>query len=94
MVNRSWMFIPGDSDKKLGKALSVGADALILDVRHQDEFVKGHIPQSIFIGLDGGFAPWVGALIKDINQPILLVAPNGREEDTITRLSVFLSLPE
>ncbi len=62
-------------------------DAIILDVRHQTEFVKGFIPQSIFIGIDGGFAPWVGALIKDTNQPILLVAPEGREEDTITRLS-------
>ena len=62
-------------------------NAVILDVRHQTEFVKGFIPQSIFIGIDGGFAPWVGALIKDINQPILLVAPQGKEEDTITRLS-------
>jgi len=63
------------------------AGALILDVRHQDEYVKGHIPQSIFIGLDGGFAPWVGALIGDVSQPLLIVAPEGREEETITRLS-------
>ena len=62
-------------------------DAIILDVRHQTEFIKGFIPQSIFIGVDGGFAPWVGALIKDINQPILLVSPEGREEEVITRLS-------
>jgi glyoxylase-like metal-dependent hydrolase (beta-lactamase superfamily II)/rhodanese-related sulfurtransferase len=62
-------------------------NAIILDVRHQTEFVKGFIPQSIFIGIDSGFAPWVGALIKDIKQPILLVTPEGREEDTITRLS-------
>lgn len=61
--------------------------ALILDVRHQDDFVKGHIPQSIFIGIDGGFAPWVGALIQDVKQPILLVCPEGREEETITRLA-------
>lgn len=61
--------------------------ALILDVRHQDDFAKGHIPQSIFIGLDGEFAPWVGALITDVNQTILLVCPEGREEETITRLS-------
>jgi len=61
--------------------------AIILDVRHQTEFIKGFIPQSIFIGIDGGFAPWVGALIKDINQPILLVSPEGREEEVITRLS-------
>jgi len=62
-------------------------DAIILDVRHQTEFIKGFIPQSIFIGIDGGFAPWVGALIKDIKQPILLVTPQGKEADTIIRLS-------
>tara|TARA_R110002012_G_scaffold312248_1_gene522767 strand:+ start:347452 stop:348864 length:1413 start_codon:yes stop_codon:yes gene_type:complete len=62
-------------------------EAVILDVRHQNDFVKGHIPRSIFIGIDGGFAPWVGALIADVKQPILLVAPEGREEETITRLS-------
>ena len=62
-------------------------DAIILDVRHQSEFIKGFIPQSIFIGIDGGFAPWVGALITDIQQPILLVTPQGKEADTIIRLS-------
>jgi hydroxyacylglutathione hydrolase len=62
-------------------------EALILDVRHQDEFEKGHIPKSIFIGIDGGFAPWVGALILDIDQKILLVTPEGREEETIKRLA-------
>ncbi|WP_375323294.1 rhodanese-like domain-containing protein [Flagellimonas sp. GZD32] len=61
--------------------------AVVLDVRHQDEFAKGHVPRSIFIGLDGSFAPWVGALIADVEQPILLVIPEGREEETITRLS-------
>ncbi|MAL60472.1 MAG: MBL fold metallo-hydrolase [Flavobacteriaceae bacterium] len=61
--------------------------AIVLDVRHQDDFVKGHIPRSIFIGLDGGFAPWVGALIADVKQPILLVTPEGREEEAVTRLS-------
>jgi len=61
--------------------------AIILDVRHQDEFAQGHIPRSIFIGLDGSFAPWVGALIADVQQPILLVAPEGREEEAVTRLS-------
>ncbi|NCT10701.1 MAG: MBL fold metallo-hydrolase [Flavobacteriia bacterium] len=62
-------------------------DAVILDVRDQSEFSKGFIPQSIFIGLGGTFAPWVGALIKDIKQAILLVTPIGEEESTITRLS-------
>ncbi|MBA3987060.1 MAG: MBL fold metallo-hydrolase, partial [Flavobacteriales bacterium] len=61
--------------------------AVVLDVRHQNDFVKSHIPRSIFIGIDGGFAPWVGALIADTEQPILLIAPKGREEETITRLS-------
>ncbi|WP_298426742.1 MBL fold metallo-hydrolase [uncultured Kordia sp.] len=62
-------------------------NAIILDVRHQNDFVKGHIPRSIFIGLNGNFAPWVGALIADIQQPILLITPQGREEETVTRLS-------
>ncbi|WP_434035448.1 MBL fold metallo-hydrolase [Formosa sp. 4Alg 33] len=62
-------------------------DALVLDVRHQKDFIKGHIPRSIFIGLDGGFAPWVGALIKDTKQPILLVTDPGMEEEAVIRLS-------
>jgi glyoxylase-like metal-dependent hydrolase (beta-lactamase superfamily II)/rhodanese-related sulfurtransferase len=62
-------------------------DAIILDVRHQNDFVKGHIPQSIFIGIDGGFAPWVGAIIGDVSQAILLITPEGREEETVTRLA-------
>lgn len=61
--------------------------AIVLDVRNEKEFVKGFIPKSIFIGIDGGFAPWVGALIADVKQPILLVAPEGREEEVVTRLS-------
>ena len=62
-------------------------EAVVLDVRHQKDFSVGHIPRSIFIGLDGGFAPWVGALIADVKQPILLITPEGKEEETITRLS-------
>ncbi|HET8829177.1 MAG TPA: MBL fold metallo-hydrolase, partial [Pelobium sp.] len=61
--------------------------ALILDVRSPDAFAKGFIPNSIFIGLDGQFAPWVGALIVDLNQPILLVTEDGREEETVKRLA-------
>ncbi|RDK85480.1 MBL fold metallo-hydrolase [Marinirhabdus gelatinilytica] len=61
--------------------------AVVLDVRHQKEFIQAHIPRSIFIGIDGGFAPWVGAMIADVNQTILLVTPEGREEETVTRLS-------
>lgn len=61
--------------------------ALVLDVRSQEEFAKGHIPRSIFIGLNGGFAPWVGSLIADVKQSILLVTPEGKEEETVIRLS-------
>ena len=61
--------------------------AVMLDVRHQGDFAKGHIPGSIFIGIDGGFAPWVGDLIKDVQQPILLIADADRIKETITRLS-------
>ena len=61
--------------------------SLMLDVRSIEEFAKAHIPGSIFIGLDGGFAPWVGELIKDINHPIVIISPAGREEEAITRLS-------
>ncbi len=61
--------------------------AVMLDVRHESEFVGGFIPNSIFIGLDGQFAPWVGALIADVKQPIALIAPPERLEEAITRLS-------
>ena len=62
-------------------------NALILDVRHQNDFANGHIPKSIFIGIEGNFAPWVGALIIDSKQPVLLVTPVGKEKETITRLA-------
>lgn len=61
--------------------------ALILDVRPKEEFVKGFIPNSIFIGLDGSFAPWVGALVPDLQQPILIVAPRGKNKETVKRLA-------
>jgi glyoxylase-like metal-dependent hydrolase (beta-lactamase superfamily II)/rhodanese-related sulfurtransferase len=60
---------------------------LILDVRNQIQFAEEHIPGSIFIGIDGGFAPWVGAIVGDVKRPILLITPRGREEETITRLA-------
>lgn len=63
------------------------ASALVLDVRAPENFAAGHVPNSIFIGLDGNFAPWVGELIVDVQQPILLVAPEGREEEAVTRLA-------
>ena len=61
--------------------------AIILDTRDPQTFAKGFIPNSINIGVDGTFAPWVGTLIPDIKQEILLVCEPGREEEVITRLS-------
>lgn len=61
--------------------------ALILDTRGQKDFARAFIPQSINIGLTGEFAPWVGAMIVDVNQPILLITDPGREEEAVTRLS-------
>ncbi|MEH6748041.1 MAG: MBL fold metallo-hydrolase [Maribacter arcticus] len=72
---------------KAFEAAANESGAIVLDVRNQDDFAAGHIPRSIFIGLDGSFAPWVGALIADVQQPILLVAPVGLEEEAVTRLS-------
>ena len=62
-------------------------NALILDVRHQDNFAEEHIPNSIFIGIDGSFAPWVGTIVEDVTKPILLVTPDDRVEETVTRLA-------
>ena len=69
------------------KTLSKNSDTIILDVRHQDDFKDGYVPDSIFVGLKGGFAPWVGSVIKDVNQKILLVCESGQEKEAITRLS-------
>lgn len=62
-------------------------NALMLDVRSAADFGKGFIPRSVNIGLDGQFAPWVGALVKDVNQPLLLITYPGKEEEAVTRLS-------
>lgn len=69
------------------EALANHESALVLDVRPQSDYIKGHIPNSIFIGLNGQFAPWVGALITDIKQPIILITPEGKEAEAVTRLS-------
>ena len=61
--------------------------ALVLDVRSKEEYENSHIPRSIFIGLDGGFAPWVGELIIDVKTPILLVCNESTIEEAVTRLS-------
>ena len=62
-------------------------EAVMLDIRATHEFVERHIPRSTFIGLAGGFAPWVGAMIVDVKQPILLIANEDQIEEAITRLS-------
>lgn len=67
--------------------IATATGAVMLDVRNQQDFAAGHIPNSIFIGIDGGFAPWVGALIKDTLQPILLIVEPDRLEETLTRLT-------
>ena len=61
--------------------------ALVLDTRKPEEFAKGFIPNAVNIGIDGSFAPWVGAMIPDIRQQILIVADPGREEEVVTRLA-------
>lgn len=61
--------------------------ALLLDTRNPEHFVEGFIPNSINIGIDGNFAPWVGALIPDVKQNLLLVCEPGREEEVVTRLA-------
>ena len=61
--------------------------AILLDTRDPQLFAKGFIPNSINIGLNGQFAPWVGALITDLEQPLLLITDEGKEQETITRLT-------
>jgi hydroxyacylglutathione hydrolase len=69
------------------EAAAEESGALILDTRAASEFYLGYVPQSINIGLNGDFAPWVGAMIVNVKQPILLVADLGKEEEAVTRLS-------
>lgn len=59
----------------------------ILDVRSVEDFSSSHIPGSIFIGLDGRFAPWVGEILEDVSKKLILIAPEGREKEAIIRLS-------
>lgn len=69
------------------EALVNTSGALVLDTRNAAAFSKGFIPGAVNIGIDGQFAPWVGALITDIRQPVVLVADAGREEEAVTRLA-------
>ena len=74
-----------DPDAFEAAANSTGA--ILLDTRNAETFASGFIPNSINIGIDGNFAPWAGALIPDIKQPILLITGEGREEEVVTRLA-------
>ncbi len=69
------------------EAAASGTGSIVLDTRDPDVFTQGFIPNSINIGINGNFAPWVGALIPDIKQPILIIAEEGREEEVIIRLA-------
>lgn len=69
------------------EAAAEASGALILDTRNPEIFYQGFVPQSVNIGLNGDFAPWVGAMIADVDQAILLVTDEDKEEEAITRLS-------
>lgn len=69
------------------KQLIENKEIIILDTRKAEEFAKGFIKNSLFVGLDGQFAPWVGAMIPNVNQQIVLVTEIGKEEETIKRLA-------
>ena len=62
-------------------------NALILDTRNKYDFMKAFIPGSIWIGIEDNFAPWVGALIEDLNQPIVFLTDEGMEEEVVVRLA-------
>ncbi len=74
-------------DAETFEAIANHEGALVLDTRSELDFVAEHIPNSVFIGIDGNFAPWVGAMIPDLEQAIIFIAPEGREEEVVTRLS-------
>ena len=74
-------------DVETFEAMANHEGAVVLDTRSPEAFAQAHIPNSIFIGLDGSFAPWVGSLITDLQQPIIFITAAGREEEVVTRLS-------
>ncbi|WP_439585933.1 rhodanese-like domain-containing protein, partial [Dyadobacter bucti] len=69
------------------EAVANQTGAVVLDTRDAEIFAKRFVPNSINIGINGGFAPWVGALIPDIKQSILIITEQGREEEVVTRLA-------
>jgi len=74
-------------DPETFEAIANHEGALVVDTRTAAEFAQGHIPNSIFIGVDGSFAPWVGALITDLKQAIVFIAAEGQEDEIVTRFS-------
>ena len=72
---------------KVFEAVANEKDVVIIDTRSKDDFRKGFVPNSVFIGLDGSFATWVGTMIPDLKQEILFIADNGKEEEVVTRLA-------
>ena len=75
-------------DAETFKEMSEQPDILVIDTRSKDEYTEeGTVPGAWYIGLDGSFAPWVGALVKNINQKIIFIAEGGREHEVVTRFS-------
>jgi glyoxylase-like metal-dependent hydrolase (beta-lactamase superfamily II)/rhodanese-related sulfurtransferase len=74
-------------DAQTFKSIAEKEGALVLDTRNRESFRESHVPGSLFIGLDGEFAPWVGALIKDLDQPIIFLTEEGHEEEVVIRLA-------
>ena len=92
MLNKTGYISIDDIMTKGNVALSIEdleneKDALILDTRTQKEFIQGFIPNSIFIGLNGQFAVWVGNLIENLNQKIIIIADEGKEQEACLRLA-------
>ena len=83
VMNNSLNLISSDEYKELIKS----DDITILDTRDSDDFVKYHLPNSIFIGLNGRFAPWVGEILKDVNTRIIFVCNSGKEKEVVMRLA-------
>ena len=82
IINRSFNSLTAkEVDRRLKEKIT------ILDVRSVEDFSSSHIPGSIFIGLDGRFAPWVGEILEDVSKKLILIAPEGREKEAIIRLS-------
>jgi len=83
--------VMGNGMRALGvaefEAAAETMDAVVLDTRNPANFALGFVPRSINIGIDGQFAPWVGSVIGDIKTPLLLITDEGRELETVTRLT-------